>query len=83
MFDDWRKSRGVFIDHSDNKISSLKSNLNLILALPLYLCIMLGLRRDLISINDKGEYVWNDNTIEAQSYISSKMKTFCSDLLTL
>ena len=41
---------------------------------------MLGLRRDLISINNKGEYVWNDNAIEARSYISSKMKKFCSEL---
>ena len=39
-----------------------------------------GLKRNLISINDKGEYVWNDNTIEARSYVSSKMKKFCSEL---
>ena len=37
------------------------------------------MKKDLVSINEKGIHRWNDDKIEIRSYISSKMKRFCKD----
>ena len=79
VFNEWKNSNGLVIERTDDKFFSLKSNSNLIIAFPLQLALLLGLKKDLVSINEKGIHRWNDDKIEIRSYISPKMKQFCKD----
>ena len=61
IFNEWKNSNGPVIEQIDNRFCSLKSNSNLIIAFPLQLCLLLGLKKDLVSINEKAIYGWNDD----------------------
>ena len=79
IFNEWKTSNGLVIEQIDNKFCSLNSNSNLIITSPLQLCLLLGLTKDLVSINEKSIHRWNDDQIDVRSYIGSKMKQFCKD----
>ena len=45
IFNEWKNSNGLVIEQIDNKFCSLKSNSNLIIAFPLQLALLLGLKK--------------------------------------
>ena len=51
----------------------IKSNLYTIIALPLNLCILLGIRRDFITLDDTGNYKWSNPDRYQRIYVSLKI----------
>ena len=45
VFNEWKNSNGLVIERTDDKFFSLKSNSNLIIAFPLQLALLLGLKK--------------------------------------
>ena len=46
-----------------------------IIALPIHLCILLGIRRDLITLDEKGEYQWKNREIYDRTYVGENLQT--------
>ena len=46
-----------------------------IIALPIHLCILLGIRRDLITLDEKGEYQWKNREIYDRTYVGENLPT--------
>ena len=60
--------------HPSNQYCLIKSTQSIIIVLPLHLSIILGVKKDFIGLNDKGEYFWGDVDISNRFYISPGMK---------
>ena len=70
------KSNQISVDpkYSKGHYCTLRSTKSVILALPTHVCLLLGIRRDLIRLNEKGEYIWSNDNFYSRMYISTKMK---------
>lgn len=60
--------------YSKGHYCTLRSTKSVILALPTHVCLLLGIRRDLIRLNEKGEYIWSNDNFYDRMHISTKMK---------
>ena len=58
----------------------IQSSLYSIIALPVHLCILLGIKRNLISLNEDGEYHWENSILKDHVYMSSKIERISRNL---
>ena len=65
---------------SNTHHSKIQSSLYSIIALPIQFCILLGIKRNLISLNEDGEYHWEKPILKNHVHVSSKIKRISQNL---
>ena len=66
--------------YSNEHNCKVQTKLYTIIALPLHLSILLGIKRNLIALNENGEYHWSNSNLQDHTYFSPKLRRISRNL---